>query len=81
MGNKIGYIAVTYCSPRQTASKFAILLNDFEKNLYQIQQFRSPFVVILSGWKIDSLATIYGMQQIIFRSYPNFAKRLQTNEI
>ena len=45
MGNKIGYIAVKYCSPSQTASGFANFLENFEKLLYQIQQFRSSFVV------------------------------------
>ena len=47
MGNKIGYIAVTYRYPSQTASEFANLLENFEKLLYQIQQFRPSFVVIL----------------------------------
>ena len=47
MGNKIGYIAVKYRSPSQTASGFANFLENFEKLLYQIQQFRSSFVVIL----------------------------------
>ena len=45
MGNKIGYIAVKYCSPSQTASGFANFLENFENLLYQIQQFRSSFVV------------------------------------
>ena len=83
MGNKIGYIAVTYRSPSQTASKSANFLENFEKLLYQIQQFRSSFVVILGdsnakskswwnkditsneGSQIDSLATTYGLQQLI----------------
>ena len=83
MGNKICYIAVTYCSPNQTASEFAIFLENFEKLLYQIQQFRSSLVVILGdfnakskswwseditsneGSQIDSLETIYGLQQHI----------------
>ena len=83
MGNKIGYMAVTYRSPSQTASEFANFLENFEKLLYQIQQFRSPFVVILGdfnakskslwneditsneGSQIDSLATIYGLQQLV----------------
>ena len=34
MGNKIGYIAVTYHSPSQTGSEFANFLEDFEKLLY-----------------------------------------------
>ena len=45
--NKIGYIAVTYRSPNQIASEFGIFLENFEKRLYQIQQFGSTFVVIL----------------------------------
>ena len=51
MGNKIGYIAVTYCSPSQTASEFAIFLENFETLLFQILQFRSSFVVILAKSK------------------------------
>ena len=80
--NKTGYI-VTYCSPSQTASEFANFLENFEKLLYQIQQFRSSFVVILGdfnakskswwnkditsneGSQIDSLATTYGVQQLV----------------
>ena len=54
MGNKIGYIAVTYLSPSQTASEFAIFLENFEKLLYQIQQFRSSFVVILGDFNSRS---------------------------
>ena len=83
MRNKTGYIAVTYRSPSQTASEFANFLENFEKLLYQIQQFRSSFVVILGdfnakskswwnkditsneGSQIDSLATTYGLQQLI----------------
>ena len=83
MENKIGYIAVTYRSPSQTASEFANFLENFEKLLYQIQQFRSSFVVTLGdfnakskswwneditsneGSQIDSLATNYGLQQLI----------------
>ena len=37
MGNKIGYIAVTYRFPSQTASEFDSFLESFEKLLYQIQ--------------------------------------------
>ena len=58
-------------------------MENFEKLLYQIQQFRSSFVVILGdfnakskswwnkditsneGSQIDSLATTYGLQQLI----------------
>ena len=83
VGNNIGYIAVTYCSPSQTASEFANFMENFEKLLYQIKQFRSSFVVILGdfnakskswwnkditsneGSQIDSLATTYGLQQLI----------------
>ena len=54
MGDKIGYIAVTYCSPSQTVSEFAIFLENFEKLLYQIQQFRSSFVVILGDFNAKS---------------------------
>ena len=50
MGNKIDYTAVTYRSPSQTASEFANFLENFEKLLYQIQQFRSSFVVILDDF-------------------------------
>ena len=80
---KTGYTAVTYCFPSQTASEFVNFLENFEKGLYQIQQFRSSFVVILGnfnakskswwnkdiisneGSQIDSLATSYGLQQLI----------------
>ena len=83
IGNKIGYLAVTFCCPSQTASEFANCLENFEKFLYQIQQFRSSFLFILgdfnakskSSWneditsnegsQIDSLATTYGLQQLI----------------
>ena len=83
IGNKIGYIAVTYRSPSQIAIEFADFLENFEKRQYQIQQFRSFFVVILGdfnakfeslwneditsneGSQIDSLATTYGLQQLI----------------
>ena len=44
VGNKIGYIGVTYRSPSQTASEYDNFLQNSEKLLYQIQQFRSPFV-------------------------------------
>ena len=54
MRNKIGYIAVTYLPPSQTASEFAIFLENFEKLLYQIQQFRSSFVVILGDFNSRS---------------------------
>ena len=54
MGNKIGYIAVTYHSPSQIGSEFANFLEDFEKLLYQIQQFRSSFVVILGDFNAKS---------------------------
>ena len=54
MGNKIGYIAVTYRSPSQTGSKFAIFLENFEKLLYQIQQFRPSFIVILGDFNAKS---------------------------
>ena len=87
MENKIGCIAVTYRSPSQTASEFTNFSETFEKLLYQIQQFRSSFVVILGDFNVkskswwnediasnegsqtDSLATTYGMQQLI--SDPN----------
>ena len=83
MGNKIGYIAVTYHCPSQTASEFDNFLENFEKLLYQIQQFRSSSAVTLGdfnakskswwnegitsneGSQIDSLTTIYGMEQLI----------------
>ena len=54
MGNKIGYIAVTHCSPSQTASEFDNFLENFETLLYQIQQFRSSFVVILGDFNTRS---------------------------
>ena len=54
MGNKIGYIVVTYRSSSHTGSEFANLLENFEKHLYQIQQFRSSFVVILGGFNVRS---------------------------
>ena len=37
MGNKIGYIAVIYRTPSQTASEFDNFLGIFETFLYQIQ--------------------------------------------
>ena len=46
IGNKIGYIAVTYRSPSQIAIEFADFLENVEKRQYQIQQFTSFFVVI-----------------------------------
>ena len=54
MRNKIGYIAVTYRSPSQTASEFDSFLETFEEFLYQIQQFRSSFVVILRDFNARS---------------------------
>ena len=54
MGNKIGYIAVTYRSPSQTASESANCLENFKKLMYQIQQFRSSFVVILGDFNAKS---------------------------
>ena len=54
MGNKIGYIAVTYRSYSQTASEFDSFLETFEERLYQIQQFRSSFVVILGDFNARS---------------------------
>ena len=54
MRNKIGYIAVTYRSPSQTASEFDSFLETFEEFLYQIQQFRSSFVVILGDFNARS---------------------------
>ena len=82
MENKIGYIDVTYGSPSQTVTEFADFLENFEKPLYQMQQFRSSFVGMLGGFntkskswnkgitsnegsQIDSLATTYGLQQLI----------------
>ena len=50
MESKTVYIAVKYRSPSQTASKFANFLENFEKLLYQIQQFRSSFAVILGDF-------------------------------
>ena len=38
--------------PSQTASKFANFLENFEKCLYQIQEFRSSFVVILGDFNV-----------------------------
>ena len=56
MENKIGYISVTYYPPppSQTASEFARFLENFEKLLYQMQQFRSSFVVIISDFNAKS---------------------------
>ena len=54
MGNKIGYIAVTYRSPSQIASESDNFLENFEKCLYQIQQFRPSFVVILGNFNVRS---------------------------
>ena len=54
MGNKICYIAVTYHSPSQTASEFDNFLENFEKLLYQIRQFRSSFVVTLGDFNARS---------------------------
>ena len=41
-------------SPSQTASEFANFLENFEKLLYQIQQFRSSFVVTLGDFNAKS---------------------------
>ena len=49
-----GYIAVTYRSPSQTASKFANFFENFDKCMYQIQLFRSSFVVILRDFNAKS---------------------------
>ena len=54
MGNKIGYTAITYCSPSQTASEFDNFSENFEKRLYQIQQIRSTFVVIIGNFNARS---------------------------
>ena len=50
MESKTVYIAVTYRSSSQTDSKFANFLENFEKLLHQIQQFRSSFAVILGDF-------------------------------
>ena len=54
MENKIGYIDVTYGSPSQTVTEFADFLENFEKLLYQMQQFRSSFVDMLGGFNAKS---------------------------
>ena len=62
---KIGYTAVTYRYPSETASEFDTFLENFEKLLYQIQLFRSSFVRSNEGLQIDSLTTTYGLEQLI----------------
>ena len=64
-GKKIGYIAVTYRYPSETASEFDTFLENFKKLLYQIQLFRSSFVRSNEDLQIDSLATTYGLEQLI----------------
>ena len=54
MGNKKDYIAATCPSPSQIAGKFDVFVENFEELLYQIQLFRSYFIVILGDFNARS---------------------------
>ena len=54
MGNKKDYIAGTYPSPSQIAGEFDVFVENFEKPLYQIELFRSYFIVILGDFDARS---------------------------
>ena len=52
--NKVGYVAVIYCSPSQSVNEFDYFHLNFEKLLNQISQLKSSFLVILGDFNARS---------------------------